>query len=69
MLLTLLLISIILVALAFAGLGISILFRRNGKFPETEVGQNKHMKDLGITCVKKNEPMSGCGHGCSCGHL
>ncbi|MCX6223235.1 MAG: hypothetical protein NTV01_00525 [Bacteroidia bacterium] len=55
MLLTLFLITIVLVALAFAGLGFSIFFRKNGKFPQTEVGNNKNMKNLGITCTKQDE--------------
>lgn len=55
MLLTVFLITIVLVALAFAGLGFNILFRRNGKFPQTEVGSNKNMKNLGITCTKQDE--------------
>lgn len=55
MLLTVFLITIVLVALAFAGLGLNILFRKNGKFPQTEVGSNKNMKNLGITCTKQDE--------------
>jgi hypothetical protein len=55
MILTVFLLTIALVGLAFAGLGINILFRKNGKFPETEVGSNKNMKNLGITCTKQDE--------------
>jgi len=55
MLLTVFLMTILLVALAFAGLGVNILFRKNGKFPQTEVGSNKNMKNLGITCTKHDE--------------
>ena len=55
MLLPVFMISIVLVALAFTGLGVSILFRRNGKFPETEVGSNKNLRNLGITCTKQDE--------------
>ena len=55
MLLTLFLTTIVLVALAFAGLGLNIFFRKNGKFPQTEVGSNKDMKKLGITCTKHDE--------------
>jgi len=36
-------------------IGVNILFRKDGKFPETEVGRNKKMKDLGITCPKCDE--------------
>lgn len=55
MVLTVILISILLVGLAFAGLGVNILFRKNGRFPQTEVGSNKNMKNLGITCTKQDE--------------
>jgi len=54
-LLILIIISAILLALCFAGLALNILLRKNGKFPETEVGDNKHMRRLGITCVKQDE--------------
>jgi hypothetical protein len=49
------LLSIFIIAIVFIGLGISIFFRKNGKFPETEIGHNKNMKKLGITCVKCDE--------------
>ena len=48
-------ITLVLVAIAVAGLGLNIFFRKNGKFPETEVGSNKNMKNLGITCTKHDE--------------
>jgi len=48
-------IAIILVAIAFLALGVSIFFRRDGKFPETEIGKNKKMRELGIYCVKCEE--------------
>ncbi len=37
------------------GLAFNILFRKNGKFPAYEIGRNKDMKKLGITCVKHEE--------------
>lgn len=49
------LIAIVLLGFVFLGLGISIFFRRDGKFPETEVGNNKKMREMGITCVKCDE--------------
>ncbi len=52
---TILLISIVLMAISFIGLGLNIFFRKDGKFPETEIGQNKAMRKLGITCVKCDE--------------
>jgi hypothetical protein len=44
------LLAAILVAVAFLALGFNILFRKEGKFPETEVGRNRQMSELGITC-------------------
>ena len=52
---TILLAAILLTAIAFIGLGLNIFFRKDGKFPETEIGQNKAMRKLGITCVKCDE--------------
>ena len=49
------LITVVLMAFVFLALGVSIFFRRNGKFPETEVGKNKKMREMGITCVKCEE--------------
>jgi hypothetical protein len=51
----LILISISFVAIAFLLLGLNIFFRKDGKFPETEVGRNKQMRNLGITCPKCDE--------------
>lgn len=52
------LIAIVLVAIAFVALGVGIFFRKEGKFPETEVGHNRHMRELGITCAKCDERIS-----------
>ena len=52
MLFTIFIIVAILLGLALVGLGINILFRKNGKFPETHIGKNKAMKDRGIHCAK-----------------
>ncbi len=50
-----LLITILLMAIAFLALGFNIFFRKEGKFPETEVGHNRKMKELGITCPRCDE--------------
>jgi hypothetical protein len=56
----------VLLGLCFAGLAITILVKKNGKFPETEVGRNKNMQQLGIHCVKQDElnRCAGCGGSC-----
>lgn len=42
-------IVVAVVALSFLLIGINVfLFRR--KFPETEIGTNRHMKKLGLAC-------------------
>lgn len=49
------LLSVLLVGIAFIALGIRIFFVKDGKFPETEVGRNKHMREMGITCARCDE--------------
>jgi hypothetical protein len=74
MFIKLLLPAILIVAIALLFLGIRMLIRKNGKFPETEVGRNKEMRKLGIQCAKAEEikcrrdveQNSACG---SCGIL
>ena len=50
--LKLLLIAIILVGVAFAGLAIKVLIEKKGKFPNLHIGSNKHMRQRGITCAQ-----------------
>jgi hypothetical protein len=45
--------TLILLALCFAGLGIRIWIK--GEFTENETGRNKNMRKLGIKCVKDEE--------------
>ena len=45
----------LVVGISFLGLGVNIFFRKDGKFPETEVGTNKNMRKLGIKCVRCEE--------------
>jgi len=52
MFINLLIISSILIAFSIAGLAISMLIKKSGKFPDTHVGHNKEMKKLGIGCAK-----------------
>jgi hypothetical protein len=54
-LIKILLFSALLLSLAFVGLAFNILFRKNKKFPKYQVGHNKEMQKLGITCVKHDE--------------
>jgi hypothetical protein len=52
---TVLILAAIIVGISIIGLGVSIFFRKDGKFPETGVGHNPEMKKLGITCAKADE--------------
>lgn len=52
MFLNLLILSIILMAFVFVGLGINIIFKKDGKFPEKDVGHNPEMRKMGLSCAK-----------------
>jgi len=47
--------ALLLIALCVIGLCFNIIFRKNGKFPDTEIESNANMKKLGIKCVKAEE--------------
>ena len=50
-----LIITAVLLALAFLGLGISVLFKKGGKFPEHRVGHNKEMRKRKVDCIKTQD--------------
>lgn len=47
-----LILAVTLVALAFAGFAISILVRKGGRFPDTHISSNNHLKSQGISCAQ-----------------
>lgn len=49
----LVIISIILVGLAFVLLGIKVLFVKGGKFPSGHIHSSKAMRERGITCASQ----------------
>ncbi len=55
MLFTVFIIVAILLGIALIGLGITMLIKKNGKFPETHIGKNKAMKERGINCANTTE--------------
>ncbi len=55
MVLKVVLISIVLLAIAFAGLAISILIKKNGRFPEIHIGRSKELKKRGISCATSQD--------------
>jgi hypothetical protein len=52
---TVIILSIVLLGLCVAGLAITIIVKKNGRFPEAEIGHNKNMRKLGIRCTKQEE--------------
>lgn len=43
--------ALALLSLAFVGMAIKILVRKNGQFPSSHVGHNPEMKKKGLVCV------------------
>ena len=63
----LLIISGLMVALVLILLGIKILLKKKGQFPDTHISHNKEMQKRGITCAQHTDigcnpgdDMSGC---------
>ena len=55
MFLKLIIISAVFLIIAFAGLGIGILLKPKGRFPETHITRNKEMSKRGITCAQNTD--------------
>ncbi|MCQ2112741.1 MAG: hypothetical protein MJY95_05290 [Bacteroidaceae bacterium] len=56
--LKLFLISAIILAICVFFLCIRIIFKKNGRFPQTHVSRNKAMRDRGVTCVQSQDRMA-----------
>lgn len=50
-----LLLTLLIVAISFALLAITIIIKKNGRFPNTHVGGNKHMRKRGIKCAQSQD--------------
>lgn len=48
-------IVIILLALAFAGLSIRILIKKNGEFSSKDIGRSEAMRKRGIHCIRTQD--------------
>ena len=53
----LILITTILVSFAIAGLALRVLIKKGGKFPNTHVGGNKHLKRQGVYCSQTQDKL------------
>lgn len=51
----LLIITVILVGLCIFLLAFNIIFRKDGKFPDGEIGHNKELRKRGLMCAKAEE--------------
>ncbi len=50
----LVIISIILMGVAFVLLGVKVLFVKGGKFPSGHIHSSKAMRERGITCASQH---------------
>lgn len=51
------LLAIVVVAFAFAGMAIRILVKKGGKFPNTHISGNKYLKSQGIYCSQTQDKL------------
>jgi hypothetical protein len=75
MFLKLIILSIVFLAIAALGFGVSMLVKSHGRFPETHVSRNPEMRKRGITCARQTdigchptEGFPGC-QSCGSGHF
>ena len=55
MFIKLIILSCVFLAIAGIGLGISMLMKPQGRFPDTHVGSNPEMRKRGITCAQNTD--------------
>lgn len=51
------LVAILLMTFVFAAMAIKLLIKKDGKFVNTHIGGNKHLKERGITCAQTYDKM------------
>ena len=49
------LITMLIVAICIALLSVKLLFKKNGRFPNTHVSGNKALREKGIGCVQSQD--------------
>ncbi len=47
--------ALVILALAFIGLGITILLKRGGKFPNTHIHGNRQLNKQGVNCAQSDD--------------
>jgi hypothetical protein len=49
--------AIVILSFIFLGLAVTILVRKNGKFPNTHIHGNKYLQNKDIHCVQKEDSL------------
>lgn len=49
------LLSLVIVGLSVFLLSFNVIFRKDGKFPDKEIGSNKELRKKGLMCAKSEE--------------
>ncbi|MBQ0024681.1 MAG: hypothetical protein KBT00_03015 [Bacteroidales bacterium] len=49
------LLAVLLLAVGVAGMAVTILLKKDGKFPDGEISHNKELRKKGIICAKEEE--------------
>lgn len=52
------LMAVALVAIGMLGMAITMLVKKGGKFPNTHVSGNKHLKEQGVSCVQTQDRLA-----------
>jgi len=55
MFIQLLILTLVLVGLSLAGLGVRLLVQPHSRFPETHISRNKEMQRRGIGCARDTD--------------
>ena len=61
--LTILVITLLIVAISVTLLGVNVFFTKKGRFPNTHVSGNKALKKRGIGCVQSQDRDARAGSG------
>ena len=49
------LLAIALLAIGVAGMAVTIILKKDGKFPDGEISHNKELRRQGVICAKEEE--------------
>lgn len=52
------LLAVALLGVGMLGMAIKIVFQKGGKFPNTHVGANKHLKKNGVYCATTQDKLA-----------